>query len=92
MPTIISGSIGRNVAPLTTRYWVIRSPMKNVEPRDVSLTIMINSLPSAGRMFFTAWGTTTNHMALLSLKPRLRAASFWPGSTAWMPERMTSDT
>ena len=54
--------------------------------------IMINSLPRAGRMFFTAWGTTTNHMALLSLKPRLSAASFCPGSTAWMPERMTSDT
>ena len=84
--------MGRYVAPLTTRYWVIRSPMKNVEPRDVSLMIMINSLPRAGRMFFTAWGTTTNHMALLSLKPRLSAASFCPGSTAWMPERMTSDT
>ena len=75
-----------------SRYWVIRSPMKKVEASEVSLMIMINSLPSAGRIFLMACGMMTYHMAPLELKPRLRAASRWPGSTAWMPERMTSET
>ena len=77
---------------MTTSTWVIRSPMKKVDAREVSLTIMMNSLPRAGRMFLMAWGRMICVMVNLWLMPRLRAASVWPISTAWMPERMISDT
>ena len=49
--TIVRHSIDRNVLPFTIRYDVMTSPTKNVDASDVSLMIMMNSLPRAGRMF-----------------------------------------
>ena len=59
---------------------------------DVSLSRVIPSLPSAGKMFLIAWGRMTVVMAILLDIPRLRHASICPLGTALIPERMTSAT
>ena len=57
---------------------------------EESLMFTTNSLPMAGKEFFTAWGSTTMNMVCMALMPMLRAASVWPRSTLWMPARMIS--
>ena len=92
IPTMISGSSVRYKAPLSVRKVVIRSPRKNVDAREVSLISVTNSLPRAGRIFLSAWGRITFFIAWDVFNPRLLAASIWPGSTAWIPALMISDT
>ena len=55
---IVNGSRTRKVIPWIVLNWVISSPMKKVDAREVSLTMATNSLQRAGRIFFTAWGRT----------------------------------
>ena len=38
-----------------------------------------------------AWGRITKRMVFTLERPRDRAASVWPISMDWMPERMISD-
>ena len=52
----------------------------------------MNSLPSAGSTFFSAWGMTIEAIVVDCDKPKERPASVWPGSTAIMPARIISET
>ena len=63
------------------RYCVMRSPIKNVDASEVSFTIMINSLPSAGRIVLSACGTRMYQVRWNEFMPRLMAASLCPAST-----------
>ena len=54
--------------------------------------MVTTSLARAGRTFFTAWGRTTSFMACHWDRPRERAASVCPLSTARMPARKISAT
>ena len=53
--------------------------------------MVTNSLAMAGRIFLMACGRITNRMFCTWLSPRDRAASVWPPSMDWMPERMISE-
>ena len=51
----------------------ISSTMPSVEQMDDSLTMVTTSLPSAGRTFFTACGSTTSFIACAEESPSERA-------------------
>jgi len=70
---------------------VISSPTKKTDASDVPLTVEMNSLQRAGRMFFTACGRMMRVITWVSERPMLRAASHCPLSTAPMPARMISE-
>ena len=70
----------------------IRSLMPRYWMTEVSLIMVTNSLPMAGRMFLIACGITMCSIVCPPVMPMERAASLCPTSTAWMPERMTSAT
>ena len=71
---------------------LISSTMPSVEQMDDSLTMVTTSLPSAGRTFFTACGSTTSFIACTEESPSERAASVCPASTARIPARKISAT
>ena len=50
-----------------------------------------NSLHMAGSTFLNACGSTMRVIVWLAERPRERAASVWPRSMDWMPERKISD-
>ena len=52
--------------------------MPMTDTMELSFITVTNSLPRAGSMFFTAWGSTTMVMVWDCRKPRLLAASVWP--------------
>ena len=57
---------------------------------EESLMLTTNSLPMAGKAFLTPCGSTTWNIVCAGVMPMLRAASVWPTSTDWSPERRIS--
>ena len=64
----------------------------SMEQIELSFTMVTISLASAGSTFFIACGRTTRRMLLPAFRPRERAASVCPISTASMPPRKISAT
>ena len=62
-----------------------------MEASDVSLVMATNSLHMAGSTFLNACGRMMRIIVWLAERPSERAASVWPRSMDWMPERKTSD-
>ena len=60
------------------------------EASDVSLTMLMNSLPTGGMMTRMACGNTMRRMIVGRAMPMDWAASVWPWSTERMPARTTS--
>ena len=58
---------------------------------EVSLMVMHHWLTTLGIQMRMACGMTMRQVVWLLERPKLRAASVWPGSTAWMPPRKISD-
>ena len=70
----------------------IISAMPSTEQMEDSFTMVTISLASAGRTFFTACGSTTRRILCHWERPRERAASACPLSTARIPARKISAT
>ena len=70
----------------------ISSAMPSMEQIEDSFTMVTISLASAGKTFLMAWGSTTRRILCQEDRPRDRAASVCPLSTARMPARKISAT
>ena len=70
------------MAVTTMPLLYIRSPTPRYWMMDVSLIMVTNSLPSAGRMFLTACGRMMFTIACVRVMPQDSAASVCPKSTA----------
>ena len=70
----------------------ISSAMPSMEQMELSFTMVTISLARAGSTFLMAWGSTTSFMLCQEDRPRDRAASVCPLSTARMPARKISAT
>ena len=57
---------------------------------EVSLTMLMTSLPTGGMMTRIACGSTMRRRVVSRVMPIAFAASVWPRSTERMPERTTS--
>ena len=68
------------------------SAMPSTEQMEDSFTMVTTSLARAGRTFLMAWGSTTRRMDCQEDRPRERAASVCPLSTASIPARNISAT
>ena len=70
----------------------ISSAMPSMEQIEDSFTMVTTSLARAGSTFLIAWGSTTRRILCQEDRPRDRAASVCPLSTARMPARKISAT
>ena len=70
----------------------ISSAMPSMEQMELSLTMVTISFAMAGSTFLMAWGSTTSCIPSHLERPRERAASIWPASTARIPARKISAT